>query len=119
MEYTHRPVLLKEVLAGLDIQADGVYVDGTFGRGGHAGAILQSLPKRVLSVAVERTDSRLRLAASTEGLDRLDIYLDNRPRLSSLVSDGETQLEVDDAGTAQVLRLRGFEAGVLVGRNVR
>ena len=28
MEYTHRPVLLDEVLEGLDIQADGVYVDG-------------------------------------------------------------------------------------------
>ena len=34
MHYTHRPVLLEEVLTGLNIQPDGVYVDGTFGRSG-------------------------------------------------------------------------------------
>ena len=39
----HQPVLLDAALAGLSLRADGVYVDATFGRGGHSGAILSQL----------------------------------------------------------------------------
>jgi len=42
MEY-HRPVLLKESVDGLNIKPDGVYVDVTFGGGGHSKEILSRL----------------------------------------------------------------------------
>ena len=42
MEY-HNPVLLQESVDGLNIKADGVYVDVTFGGGGHSKAILSRL----------------------------------------------------------------------------
>ena len=42
MEY-HQPVLLRETVDGLDINPDGIYVDVTFGGGGHSKAILQKL----------------------------------------------------------------------------
>lgn len=42
MEY-HNPVLLKETTAGLNIKEDGVYVDITFGGGGHSAEILRQL----------------------------------------------------------------------------
>lgn len=41
--YQHRPVLLTEVIEQLDIKPNGVYVDGTFGRGGHSNYILRHL----------------------------------------------------------------------------
>jgi 16S rRNA (cytosine1402-N4)-methyltransferase len=42
MEY-HNPVLLKESVDGLDIKPDGIYVDVTFGGGGHSKEILSRL----------------------------------------------------------------------------
>ncbi len=39
----HRPVLLEAAIDAMAIRANGVYVDGTFGRGGHAAAILERL----------------------------------------------------------------------------
>ena len=39
----HQPVLLEEAVNALNIRADGVYVDATFGRGGHSKAILDCL----------------------------------------------------------------------------
>ncbi|MFO7859000.1 MAG: 16S rRNA (cytosine(1402)-N(4))-methyltransferase RsmH [Ectothiorhodospiraceae bacterium] len=39
----HRPVLMAGALEALNVQSDGQYVDGTFGRGGHAAAILERL----------------------------------------------------------------------------
>src|SRR5882762_8627024 len=39
----HTPVMLNEAIAGLNIKPDGIYVDCTFGGGGHSRAILQHL----------------------------------------------------------------------------
>ena len=66
----HVPVLLEEAVAALNIKPEGVYVDATFGRGGHARAILARLGKSgrliafdkdPVAIAVARTvrDSRL------------------------------------------------------------
>jgi len=44
-ETYHTPVLLQESIVGLDIKPDGVYVDVTFGGGGHSREILRRLGK--------------------------------------------------------------------------
>src|SRR5437016_12595656 len=50
----HKPVLLQETRAALAIQREGVYVDGTFGRGGHSRAILEQLGPQGRLIALDR-----------------------------------------------------------------
>jgi 16S rRNA (cytosine1402-N4)-methyltransferase len=50
----HTPVLLDEVLAGLSVKPDGRYCDATFGRGGHAAAILGQLGPAGRLCAIDR-----------------------------------------------------------------
>jgi 16S rRNA (cytosine1402-N4)-methyltransferase len=50
----HTPVLLRAVIAGLDIQPDACYMDGTFGRGGHSSEILKRLHSGGRLIAIDR-----------------------------------------------------------------
>ena len=43
MTFQHVPVLLQETLSGLNIQPEGIYVDGTVGGAGHACEIAKQL----------------------------------------------------------------------------
>jgi 16S rRNA (cytosine1402-N4)-methyltransferase len=50
----HVPVLLNEVIEGLHIQEEGVYVDCTFGGGGHSRAILEQLGPKGRLIAFDQ-----------------------------------------------------------------
>lgn len=50
----HRPVMLEACVEGLAIRPDGVYVDGTFGRGGHSARILAKLGPAGRLLATDR-----------------------------------------------------------------
>ena len=65
----HAPVLLDAVLDALAIRSDGRYVDATFGRGGHAGAILGRLGEKGTLLAIDRDPEASAAAVRLFGSD--------------------------------------------------
>ena len=50
----HQPVMLKEVLDALNVKPGGHYIDATFGRGGHADAILERVGDSGTLLAIDK-----------------------------------------------------------------
>ncbi|HOK37633.1 MAG: 16S rRNA (cytosine(1402)-N(4))-methyltransferase RsmH [Bacteroidales bacterium] len=63
MEY-HVPVMLTESINGLNINPQGIYVDVTFGGGGHSREILKQLGKNGLLIALDRDNDALKNSLS-------------------------------------------------------
>lgn len=66
---SHRPVLLEEAVEALAVRPDGIYVDATFGRGGHSGRILERLGPRGRLIALDRDPQAAAEAARRFGGD--------------------------------------------------
>ena len=95
-DYTHQPVLLDEVLEALAIKADGVYVDGTFGRGGHAAAILAQLGPGGRLLAMDKDPAAVQSARMQFGNDpRFEIEQGAFTMLSQLLAQRQLQGRVD------------------------
>ena len=58
---THIPVMPKEVLSHLNVQEDGIYVDGTIGLGGHSQLILSQLSPKGHLIGVDRDAEALKI----------------------------------------------------------
>ena len=87
-DYGHKPVLLQECMDGLQVRPDGIYVDGTLGRGGHSHAIVQRLTTGRL-IALDRDETaiaaaRERLAAFSH---RVTLVHSNFSRLAEVLRD--------------------------------
>ena len=59
MSEYHTPVLLKESVSALSIKPSGVYVDATFGGGGHSRAILEKLSSEGRLIAIDQDSDAL------------------------------------------------------------
>ena len=62
MKFEHKPVLLNECIEGLNINPQGIYVDGTLGGAGHSLEILKRLSKDGLLVGIDRDEEALQAA---------------------------------------------------------
>jgi len=84
----HRPVLLAEVLAALRVRPEGIYLDGTFGRGGHAAEILAQLGPQGRLLAVDKDPQAVAVARQRFGADaRFAIERGSFTRLGALVAE--------------------------------
>ncbi len=66
MAFSHIPVLLNEVLEGLNIKSNGIYVDATFGRGGHSKKILERLDENGRLYGLDRDLAAVEAAKAIE-----------------------------------------------------
>lgn len=78
----HTPVMLQEAVDFLVTDSAGWYVDGTFGRGGHAGAILGRLAPTGRLLAIDRDPEAVAAASESFGADPAS--RSSRPRSPTL-----------------------------------
>ncbi len=87
MTFEHRPVLLNETIDSLRVKADGIYVDGTLGGGGHAYELCGRLGPEGRLVGIDQDEDAV--AAATERLapyrDRVTIVRSNYEQMEDVL----------------------------------
>jgi len=92
----HTPVLLPQVLAALNIRGSGAYLDATFGRGGHAGAILQNLTLTGRLLCLDRDSAAIAEARVGFASDpRVTVFLASFSSLADCADQVEPGLKFD------------------------
>lgn len=100
----HFPVLLNEAVHGLNIQADGIYIDGTFGRGGHSQAILKALSSQGRLIVIDK---------DLQAIETAQMQFKNDPRVEMIqASFGELST------LCEIRQLLGKVNGVLLDLGV-
>ncbi|WP_077037517.1 16S rRNA (cytosine(1402)-N(4))-methyltransferase RsmH [Pelomonas sp. KK5] len=100
-DFSHTTVLLHETVDGVLNDPSGIYVDGTFGRGGHSRLLLEKLSPQGRLIAFDRDPEAI--AAATSGSTRVD-----DPRFSivhSAFADMRAQLATLGVGQVQGVML--------------
>lgn len=88
MEFVHKSVLLDEVIEGLNIKPDGIYVDGTLGGAGHSYHICERLTKGGRLIGIDQDEDAI--GAATKRLepfkDRVTIVRDNYCNIKAVLN---------------------------------
>ncbi|MBQ7175549.1 MAG: 16S rRNA (cytosine(1402)-N(4))-methyltransferase RsmH [Lachnospiraceae bacterium] len=89
MSFEHKPVLLREVIEGLNIRPNGIYVDGTLGSAGHSFEIVRRLSLDGRLVGIDRDEAAVEAAAKRlePFADRVTIVRGNYLDTPSILQD--------------------------------
>ena len=84
----HVPVMSAEVLSYLDIQLDGIYIDGTIGPGGHAKQILNNLGKYGRLIGIDRDEEALKICNKSFSIpsSQLSLYHSSYNNIDTILS---------------------------------
>ena len=93
-QQTHITVLLDEAVNGLNIKPDGIYVDGTFGRGGHSRHILSQLGPNGRLLGIDR-DPQAIAEANTINDPRFQILHGPFSQLAQMMAEQGLTGQVD------------------------
>jgi S-adenosyl-methyltransferase MraW len=89
MEFKHIPIMLNQVLDGLDIKPEGVYVDGTLGGAGHSYEIVKKLSSGGRLVGIDQDGDAINSAGARlqKYKDRVDIVKSNYVNMPAVLDD--------------------------------
>ncbi len=91
----HQSVLLQESIDALNIQPNGIYLDATFGRGGHSRAILKYLGEQGRLIALDRDAEAITAAQSFTSDPRFSIHHCAFSNMKVVVNDLELYGKID------------------------
>ena len=94
-EFAHLSVLLKETVDGLNIQEDGIYIDGTFGRGGHSRHVLSQLGENGRLIAIDRDPQAIEASKQFADDPRFQIVHGGFGQLAEYVTDLGLEGKID------------------------
>jgi 16S rRNA (cytosine1402-N4)-methyltransferase len=119
VKLAHVPVLLREAVDALEVKADGVYADCTFGRGGHSREVLRRLGSRGRLLALDRdlgavaaaqqiADARLLVLHASFGRLQEALGAEGIAQVDGILMDlGVSSPQLEDAGRGFSFRLEG------------
>lgn len=95
-EFKHIPVLLEEVISGLDIKPGGIYIDCTMGGGGHSSEILKRLDKQGRLIGFDKDDDAVATCQEKfKAFDNVEVIKSDFKNAPTILKDKDLDGKID------------------------
>ncbi len=95
-EFKHIPVLLEEVISGLDIKPGGIYIDCTMGGGGHSSEILKRLDKQGRLIGFDKDDDAVATCREKfKAFDNVEVIKSDFKNAPTILKDKNLDGKID------------------------
>lgn len=88
MEFKHKPVMLTECIEGLNINPEGIYVDGTLGGAGHSKEIVKRLSEKGILIGIDRDTEAIEAARENlKDFSNVKYIHDNHDNIKQILNE--------------------------------